>query len=190
METLDGPAVRTILATLLDLLADAPPVRVRLVGTAAALVQGVDLPVGDVDVLVADRAGVDAIAAALAGAPCSDPPVWIPQSHQYFTRFQLHGGTVEFSTVEGTVPDDGHEGPGRGPWDHWTPAPIGDGRTFPAVALELRLVTELLRNRPDRITPLLTHLRTHGANRPLLTRAMTARAIPQPRRTAILRALG
>ncbi|MGN9756436.1 hypothetical protein [Streptomyces sp. SD31] len=54
----------------------APGLRYRLVGTAAACLQGVDLPVGDVDILVDRRDSVDAVAEALADLPCVTAPQW------------------------------------------------------------------------------------------------------------------
>jgi hypothetical protein len=51
------------LSSAVEAFAAAATVPYRLVGTAAALLQGVDLPVADVDVLLTDRAGVDAFAA-------------------------------------------------------------------------------------------------------------------------------
>lgn len=47
----------------------------RLVGTAAALLQGVELPTGDVDILVKRREDVDAFAASLVGFPVPVAPV-------------------------------------------------------------------------------------------------------------------
>jgi hypothetical protein len=56
----------------------------RLVGSAAAVLQGVDTPVGDVDLLVAHRPDVDVLSAALAAFPCRQPPTWLPDAGQYF----------------------------------------------------------------------------------------------------------
>lgn len=164
----------------------------RLVGTAAALLQGVELPVGDLDVLVARRADVDRAAARLAGFPCPDPPAWLPDSGQYFTRFQVEGVTVEFSTVEGPDSEDPEarlsECAGRGPWQHYVHVVLGR-HVVPAVRLELRLATELARDRPDRYTPLISHLRVHGADLSLLTQAMRAHDLEPARQDSILRRL-
>lgn len=54
----------------------------RLVGTAAALLQGVQLPCADVDILVLSRADVDAFGAVLATFECLEPAAWIPGSSQ------------------------------------------------------------------------------------------------------------
>ncbi|MEU8664400.1 hypothetical protein, partial [Actinoplanes philippinensis] len=48
---------------------DTSRLRYRLVGTGAALAQGVPLPTGDVDVLVSQRSDVEALATALADFP-------------------------------------------------------------------------------------------------------------------------
>ncbi|MEU5950363.1 hypothetical protein ABZ793_33135 [Micromonospora sp. NPDC047465] len=61
----DQAELRTVLSTVLDLDPDAAGIDYRLVGTSAALLQGVELPTGDVDILVAWRDDVDTTAAAL-----------------------------------------------------------------------------------------------------------------------------
>ncbi len=63
----------------------------RVGGTGAALLQGVRLPVGDLDLLVAQRKDVDAFAAALSSFPCLCTPSWLPESAQYFTRYEVNG---------------------------------------------------------------------------------------------------
>src|SRR3954463_9297596 len=81
----------------------------RLVGTGAALAQGVSLPAGDIDVLVAQRSDVDALATALAEFPCLTPPVWLADARQYYARFAVAGIDVGFSTVEWPVDTDTFE---------------------------------------------------------------------------------
>jgi hypothetical protein len=126
----------------------------RVGGTSAALLQGVRLPVGDVDLLVARRKDVDAFAAALSSFPRLYAASWIPESSQYFARYDVHGVHVEISTVEQETDSDGMECVGRGPWQHYVLIACGPHRV-PVVRLELRLATELLRDRPDRYEPLL-----------------------------------
>lgn len=147
------------------------PREFRLVGTAAARAQGVALPVGDVDLLMAGRDDVDRFAAALGGHP-----VWLAEAGQYYATAVVDGVTVEASTVE--TPDDTatHECAGRGPWEHHVPVPLGR-HVVPAVRLELRLVSELVRNRPDRALPILDHLRAHGADWELVRRAVHDRGV-------------
>ncbi|MGA4994966.1 hypothetical protein [Nonomuraea bangladeshensis] len=153
----------------------------RVGGTGAALLQGVRLPVGDLDLLVARRKDVDAFAAALSSFPCLYTPSWLPESAQYFARYEVNGVHVEISTVERETDSDAMECIGRGPWQHYVLITCGPYRV-PAVRLELRLATELLRDRPDRYEPLLDYLAEHGYDADLLDRAMTAHALPTERR--------
>ncbi|TMR17520.1 hypothetical protein ETD86_23120 [Nonomuraea turkmeniaca] len=63
----------------------------RVGGTSAALLQGVHLPVGDIDLLVAGREDVDTFAAALEAYPCLYPASWIQEAMQYFARYEING---------------------------------------------------------------------------------------------------
>ncbi|MGP3931337.1 hypothetical protein [Nonomuraea sp. KM88] len=153
----------------------------RVGGTSAALLQGVRLPVGDVDLLAARREDVDTFAAALSPFPCLYAPSWLPESLQYFTRYEVNGVHVEISTVERETDSDGMECVGRGPWQHYVMIACGAYRV-PVVRLELRLATELLRDRPDRYEPLLDHLAAHSFDAELLRRAMDAHDLPPERR--------
>lgn len=170
----DRAELAEVFSLLLDRLGDG--FEYRLVGTGAALAQGVDLPTGDIDLLVAERGAVDRFAAALADFPCLDPPAWLPAAQQYFTHFVVDGIKVGASTVEAPVATDTVECAGRGPWEHYVDVPIGR-HVVPAVALELRLVSELVRGRPDRSEPLLAHLRAHGGDFDLVRRAMADRGV-------------
>ena len=165
----------TVRETLFQVLQRAEPdtsgLRYRLVGTAAALVQGVPLPASDVDVLVAQRSDVDTFAAALAEFPCLTSPAWLAEDRQYFARFNLGGVDVEFSTVEWPVDTDTSECTGSGPWKHYVNIAIGP-YLVPTVGLELRLVSELVRNRPDRYRPLIGHIRQRGGDLDLVHRSM------------------
>lgn len=168
----DRDDLEAVLHRGFDLIGPAvPDLRYRLVGTAAACLQGVDLPVGDIDLLLADRPTVDAIAAALEGRPCVEAPRWIEVSRQYYACFDVDGVGFSFSTVEDPRDEDGWECMGPGPWRHSTTVDIG-GHGIDCVALELRLVTELVRDRPDRYRPILAHLAEHGADLELLRRSM------------------
>ncbi|ARQ70354.1 hypothetical protein CAG99_17230 [Streptomyces marincola] len=169
----------TVLRTGLGLIGAAVPrPRHRLVGTAAAALQGVDLPVGDVDLLFARRRDVDAAAAALAHLPCVAAPRRIEVSRQYYACYALNGVGFSFSTVEQAGEEDGWECKGPGPWRHFVTADC-DGLSVDCVRLELRLTTEFLRDRPDRYRPLLDHLRAHGADLALLRQSLAARGIPE-----------
>lgn len=162
-------------------------IRYRLVGTAAALAQGVELPAGDVDILVARRADVDRFAAALWRFP-SVAPIWLPDGGQYFARFAVDGIDVEVSTVERSVDTDVSECLGRGPWEHYVEVVFGT-LVVPAVRLELRLVSELVRDRPDRYEPLIAHMRSHGADLHLVQKAMSDRGVDPALREHALRRL-
>jgi len=74
---------------------------------------------------------------------------------------------------------------GLGPWNHYVDVRIGK-RLVPVVRLELRLVSELVRNRPDRYTPLIEHMRSHGADLQLVHRAMNDRGVDPARQEHIL----
>jgi hypothetical protein len=155
---------------------DAAGLAYRLVGTAAALAQGVPLVAGDVDILVAHRSDVDTFSAALAGFPCPAPPAWITGARQYFARFTVEGVVVEVSTVERPAGTDTVECAGPGPWRHYVTIAVGT-HLVPVVGLELRLVSELIRNRPDRYEPLIRHLRRHSGNLDLVRRSMRDRGV-------------
>ncbi|MEV0347184.1 hypothetical protein AB0H88_15580 [Nonomuraea sp. NPDC050680] len=156
----------------------------RVCGTSAALLQGVPLPAGDIDILLASREDVDTFAAALSSFPCLDPASWLPEFSQYFTRFEVNGAHVELSTVERQVDSDAWECVGSGPWQHYVLITCGSHQV-PVVRLELRLVTELRRDRADRYDPLLDHMSTHGFDAALLQRSMNARHIPAHRQRLV-----
>ncbi|MCK2214452.1 hypothetical protein MF672_011720 [Actinomadura sp. ATCC 31491] len=178
--------VTTALTTTLDALARlATAPAYRVCGTSAALLQGVPLPAGDLDLLLATRADLDAFAAALAPFPCLRPASWLPESSQYFAGFAVNGVRVELSTVERPTDADALECAGTGPWQHHVLIGCGPHQV-PVVRLELRLATELLRDRPDRYLPLLRHLSTHGFDPALLHRATTACHLP-PHHRRLLR---
>jgi hypothetical protein len=182
----DRPELLKILTRLLDLL--KPDFDYRLVGTGAALAQGVNLPTGDIDILVARREDVDRFATALRGHPCLDPPQWLPPARQYFTHHTIDGIKVGASTVEVPTQSEAIECIGRAPWQHYVNVEAGN-HTVPAVALELRLVSELIRDRPDRYTPLIDHMRTHGADLKLVQQSMKDRNLDPTRQREILKKL-
>ncbi|MEU4216941.1 hypothetical protein [Actinoplanes sp. NPDC026623] len=166
-----------------------PGLTYRLVGTGAALAQGVRLPTGDIDILVARRSDVDRCAAALDGFPCLTPPVWLPGPGQYYATFAVEGVEAGFSTVERPVETDTVECMGSGPWKHYADV-AWEEHLVPAVGLELRLVSELVRDRPDRYRPLIEHLRQHGGDLDLLGRSMRDRGVDPALRRQIVDQLG
>jgi hypothetical protein len=181
--------LRRVLPLVLDQVdPDALGVKYRLGGTAAALAQGVQLPVGDVDILVARRVEVDQFAAALSRFTCLVAPVWLPEGQQYFARLRVEEIDVEVSTVERSVDTDTFECIGRGPWEHYVEVRFGT-HVVPVVRLELRLVSELVRDRPDRYVPLIEHMRSHGADLLLVQKAMSDRAVDPLLQERVLRQL-
>ncbi|MFG3138099.1 hypothetical protein ACGFZA_18050 [Streptomyces sp. NPDC048211] len=187
---LRGPdELRRLFSLVLDRVdPDTRGLAYRLVGTGAALAQGVLLPAGDVDILVGGRADVDGFAAGLSGFPCPDAPAWLPEARQYFARFRVDGTDVEISTVEWPADTDTFECTGRGPWEHCVRVGLGS-HVVPVVRLELRLVSELVRNRLDRIAPLIEHMRVHGADLPLVQRAMSEREVEPQLRARVVEQL-
>ncbi|MBN1248856.1 MAG: hypothetical protein JXC32_14440, partial [Anaerolineae bacterium] len=56
----------------------------------------------------------------------------------------------------------------------------------PTVALELRLITELYRNRPDRYGPLIAHLRSRGCDLDFIRRGIAMGQLPEALRQDVL----
>lgn len=178
---LDRARAAEALAAFLDqAMPDGSPIEYRIVGTAAALLQGVALPASDIDMLLRRREDVDALAAAASAFLCLQAPIWLAGSRQYFARLEVRGVVVELSTVEVATTADALETVGSGPWEHWAPVAAGR-RLAPAVALELRLATEVLRARSDRVEPLLQFLLLHGCDMGLLRRALAAAGVSRER---------
>jgi hypothetical protein len=184
----DRRHLRVVLIVTLDRLdARATGLQYRLVGTGAALMMGVELPASDVDILLARREDVDRFAATLARYEhrCLQPPTWLPDARQYFTQFEVDGVGVGASTVEVATDADTFECIGRGPWEHFRYKGLGQ-HAVPVVALELRLVSELVRDRPDRYGPIIEHLRAHGADLDLVRRAMVDRDVEPQRQQYVI----
>ena len=118
----DRAELGAVLSLVLDRL---PGFTYRLVGTGAALAQGVPLPTGDIDILVTRRDEVDRFAEALADYPCLEPPAWLPGPRQYFTHFAVHDVEVGASTVEVPTEADTWECTGPGPWQHYVDTAFG-----------------------------------------------------------------
>jgi hypothetical protein len=178
---MDREELTTALKTVLDQL---KPLRYRLVGTGAALLQGVQIRTGDIDLLVAHRDDVDRFAAATGTAA-----TWLPEPRQYFAHARLGETEVSMSTVEMPTDRAGFECVGSGPWEHYTEVAVGE-HLVPAVALELRLATELVRDRPDRYDALIAHMRTHGYDEKLAETAMRDRGVHPDRCQRVLDELG
>ena len=160
----------------------------RLVGTAAALLHGVKLPAADVDLLARDRRGVETIAAALEGFPCTQPPQHLEAAMQYFAEFRVDGVAVQISTVEVEEETDTLECVGGGPWVHFSELRCR-GQRVPAVALELRLLSELRRGRDDRVAPLLDFMQEKGCDLALLRRGMREAQIAEAQQLRVMKRL-
>jgi hypothetical protein len=80
---------------------------------------------------------------------CLFPPTWLADQRQYFGRYLVDGVVVELSTVEGQTDSDAIECVGRGPWEHFDLVACGPHQV-PTIATELRLLSELVRQRRSR----------------------------------------
>jgi hypothetical protein len=175
--------------TLSIVLAAVPAAEFRLVGTASCVLRGIAMPASDVDVLFRDRKSVDAWAVSLATvANVTDDPRWLGDVAQYFARVVVDEVTVELSTVELAAETDAAECVGVGPWAHFDSVPCGEF-SVPAVALELRLVTEVLRQRVDRWQPIVDYLETRPCDIELVERGLRANSTPPDAIAAIVASL-
>lgn len=183
---LDQTRLRETLTMVFDHAMPAcAEVEYRLVGTGAALLQGVQLPAGDIDILVKEREDVDAFGLALSPFKCLFPPTWLPEDSQYYANYEVNGVEVGISTVEVETDSDAIETFGRGPWEHFSLIPCGP-YVVPTVALELRLSTELFRERPDRYNPIIQYMQVNGCDIDLIRRGMDAARLPQALRDHVL----
>jgi hypothetical protein len=178
-------ALQTVIGRCRD---DGGPFTCCLIGTAAACLRGVPLVARDIDLLVRDRADVDTFARALAHYPCLRPPSWLADARQYIAAFAVDGITVEASTVEWPTPSAYLEALGEGPWRFSSEIVVGTV-SIRTVAPELRLATELRRDRPDQIGALTAWLGERGYDPELLDHAMAAQGIDEPRKSAVRAAL-
>jgi len=160
----------------------------RLVGTGAALLHGVSLPAADIDILVRERYGVDTFGSALSSFRCLEAPTWLAETRQYYGNYEVNGVEVGISTVEVASDADTIETFGRGPWEHFTLLACGR-YAVPTVALELRLITELFRNRPDRYQPLIQFMQSHGCDLDYIRRGIVAAGLPQTMQDDVLNRL-
>jgi hypothetical protein len=78
---------KTLVIVLNHVMPACAQIEYRLVGTGSALLQGVPLPAGDVDILVRERENVDAFGAALASFKCRFSPAWLPEERQYYADY-------------------------------------------------------------------------------------------------------
>lgn len=164
-----------ILPKILKPLLDKEPLlEFRLVGTASALLHGVELPVNDIDILVKDRIFVDLFADIFKENNGFNPPEWIDITKQYYSTCLIDDIVVGFSTVEIDSNLDTIETFGFGPWKHFSIIELNNLQ-IPVVKLELRLVTELYRNRKNRIDPIVEYMKRNNYDFALLNRAMNTK---------------
>jgi len=104
---------------------------------------------------------VDAFATALGGYPCLTPPTLLHGGIQYFAAVEVDGIRVEASTVEIEAQAETLEVTGIGPWKHQSLIRIGESMA-PTIALELRLASELSRDRQDRYLSIVKYFASHG----------------------------
>ena len=185
-------ALRPLLPTLERLLDE-----VRVAGTASSLLRGIDLPAADVDILAREATIVDALLAAAETAPGSrvvSAVDWVerPAVRQYLAEVEIAGVPVQFSTVEATdaAGDAGRlaECTGFAPWRHFDVLEV-EGHRVAVVASELRLLSEVIRARPDRWGPIGAGLAAAGYDAKLVA-AIAERRLGPGRREVFLRALG
>lgn len=189
-------ALRPLLPTLERLLDE-----VRIAGTASSLLRGIDLPAADVDILAREATIVDALLAAAETAPGSrvvSAVDWVerPGVRQYLAEVEIAGVPVQFSTVEPT--DDAGEAAGNAgrvaectgfaPWRHFDVLEV-EGHRVAVVASELRLLSEVIRSRPDRWGPIGASLAAAGYDAELVG-AIAERRLGPAKREVFLRALG
>jgi hypothetical protein len=172
---LDRADVQCALETILTHVSDT---EFRLVGTASCVLRGIEIAANDIDVLFRERTAIDTWTASMADvAELLDEPTWLDDSSQYFARLDVAGVTVELSTVEIDARTDTAECVGAGPWVHFDRVSCGEF-SVPAVALELRLVTELTRHRLDHVGPIVAYLRDHPCDIALVERGLADLSTP------------
>ncbi|SEH35674.1 hypothetical protein [Magnetospirillum fulvum] len=183
--TLTPEQVRHTLITVLGRVKQEGGFHSCLIGTAADLLRGVPIKPGDVDFLARTRADVDRFARALAAYRCLTPPTWMPCCVQYYAAFEVDGVQVDISTVESPSQSTFIEAFGSGPWTHFSEIAVGDTRVA-VVAPELRLATELCRDRKDQAESIAAWMRDHGYDAPLLRNAMDARGIDAATQSSVM----
>lgn len=170
---LSGEEIRAALRTVLGRVGECEG-DWRLVGTASSVVRGVAIEAADIDVLFRERSTLDRWFECLGDTAAVDTePTWLRESAQYFARVRVGPAIVELSTVEIDADGDTMECFGSGPWQHFDTVAV-DGHEVFLVANELRLITEIARQRPPRYQPLLEHIAANGCDIDLVTRGLRA----------------
>jgi hypothetical protein len=157
----------------------------RLVGTAAALIQNVEIQTGDIDILFKQREGIDAIHPLLG--KCLKQPEFLGEEEdgQYLAIYEFKNVILELSTVEYVTDNETMECFGQGPWKNYKNVRV-ESYSIPVVLLELRLLSELSRGRENRIRSLMEYLQVKGCNLDLIQKGMEERNLdPEIRRKII-----
>ena len=160
--------------------------RVRLVGTASSALRGIELPVGDVDVLAKDRETVDELVTVSGSPPAT--LIETPFGYQYLADHRLGGVPVQFSTVESNAAGRKRlaECVGEAPWRYFSLGTSGwSGGT--GRRLGTSAASDLMRGRDDRWRPIAAHLLASGFDLELLSQAVLG--FPQPMLDELQRAL-
>ena len=153
----------------------------RIVGTAAALLQNVEISTNDVDILFKEREGIDEVHQILSKFNCLKEPEFLGNEEvggQYLAIYEIGEITVELSTVEYEAETDGMECFGKGPWKHYETIKI-ENYEIPVIRLELRLISEVYRKREERVDQLIKHLRDKKCNLSLIRRGLSERKISE-----------
>ena len=137
--------------------------------------------------MVKERGGVDVFSEALARFDCLMAPTFLEDMRQYYAEFRVNGVEVGVSTVEIETDADWIETYGSGPWTHYVLLPCGP-HLVPTVKLELRLITELYRNRPERYEPIIEFLKTKRFDESLLKRGI--KGLPEDLQSKVSGRLG
>jgi hypothetical protein len=187
--TLDDYTIRSTLITWIQKVFPLNNrIEYRLVGSASAVVRGAACPAKDIDILVRNHSDVDQFGAALSAFKCLQAPTWLPEARQYYANYLIDGVEVGFSTVDIDTDSDLIETYGPGPWKHFTVVICGYYRV-PTADLELQLITQLLRERPDYYNPIIASLQRRGADLDLVSRGLIHIGLPQTRQDEILKQL-
>ena len=175
-----------VLTSVLDAAQDVlSSDRYRLVGTTASILHGAATASKGVDFLMRDRDGVDDLHLALSTFRIDTPPTYLADDEQYWASYFVDGVHVGVTTTEWKPEGSVIEASGEGPWQHFSIIPHGQHQV-PTVKLELRLVTEIFRNRADRIEPLMAFMRQQGCDLNLVKQGLTERGIPAQHQTKVM----
>ncbi len=177
----------TLISVLSEVKPEAKGVEYRFLGTGAALLYGVVMPAGDIDILVKERRGVDVFSKGLKRFECLMAPTFLEDMRQYYAEHRIDSVEVDVSTVEIETDADWIETYGSGPWTHYVSLPCGPFQV-PTVKLELRLITELYRNRPERYEPIIKFLKTKKFDESLLKRG--TKILPEELQSKVYSELG